>query len=83
MLHPSRWRRVPESGPPVNGRHPNVLVCPRAVALLVFGVAAALATDIAWNSGTRVGPRDLALSATLLGAFGLLLWLLGPSLGLS
>ncbi len=52
------------------------------VALLVFGVAAALAAGIAWSSGTPVGPRGMALSAILLGAFGLLIWLLGPSLGL-
>ncbi len=53
------------------------------VALLVLGVAAALAVGIAWNLDARVGTRGLALSAALLGAFGLLLWLLGPSLGLS
>ncbi len=52
------------------------------VTLLVLGVAAALAAGIAWSSGTPVGPHGMALSAILLGAFSLLLWLLGPSLGL-
>lgn len=53
------------------------------VVLLVAGVAAALAAGITWNSGAQVGTRRLALSAASLGVFGLLLWLLGPSLGLS
>ena len=53
------------------------------VALLVFGVAAALAAGITRGLDTRVAPHGMALSAILLGAFGLLLWLLGPSLGLN
>ncbi len=51
-------------------------------ALLVFGVAATLAFGITWNM-VEVGWRWMALSAGLLGTFGLLLWLLGPSVGLT
>lgn len=51
-------------------------------ALLVFGVVAALAAGITWNM-VEMGWRWMALSVGLLGAFGLLLWLLGPSLGLA
>ena len=51
-------------------------------ALLVFGVVTALAMGITWSL-VEVGWRWMALSAGLLGAFGLLLWLLGPSLGLT
>ncbi len=52
-------------------------------ALLVFGTVAALAVGITWNSEVQVGWRGMALSAGLLAVFGLLLWLLGPSLGLT